>query len=78
MIICLIGGSQCGCLLCTYNIMMIVWQPHSFMHAAADVSVHTVTASAERVGVSPPGARVTWSTTAPLEFVASIRVEFRS
>ena len=30
------------------------------------------------MGVSPPGARVTWSTTVPPECVASIRVEFRS
>ena len=43
MIICLIGGSQFDSLLCTYA-KMIVWQPHSIMHAAADISLCTVTA----------------------------------
>ena len=34
--------------------------------------------SAENVGGSAPGVRVTWSTTIPPECVASVRVEFRS
>ena len=34
--------------------------------------------SAEREDGSTPGARVTWSTTAPPECVASVRVEFRT
>ena len=34
--------------------------------------------SAESVGGSTPGARVTWSTTAPPECVAAVRVVFRS
>ena len=38
----------------------------------------TTTASAESVGGSTPGVRVTWNTTAPLECVTSVRVEFRN
>ena len=34
--------------------------------------------SAEREDGSTPGARVTWSTTAPPECVASVTVEFRT
>ena len=34
--------------------------------------------SAESVGGSTPGARVTWSTTLPPECVTSVRVEFRN
>ena len=34
--------------------------------------------SAESVGGSTPAVRVTWSTTAPTECVASVRVVFRS
>ena len=37
----------------------------------------TVTMSAESVGGSTPGVRVTWSTTAPPECVVSVRVVFR-
>jgi len=48
------------------------------MHTAADFSLHTVTVSAENVGGSTPGARVTWSTAAPPECVASVTVEFRT
>ena len=48
------------------------------IHAAADVSTRTVTASAEREDGSTPGARVTWSTTVPPECVASVTVEFRT
>ena len=38
----------------------------------------TVTASAESVGRSTSGARVTWNTTLPPECVTSVRVEFRT
>ena len=48
------------------------------MHAAADLSLHAVTVSAEREDGSTPGARVTWSTTVPPECVASVTVEFRT
>jgi len=48
------------------------------MCASAGFSVHTVAASVERVGVSTPGARVTWKTTAPPECVESVTVKFRT
>ena len=48
------------------------------MHAAAQFSLFTVTASAESVGGPTPAARVTWNTTIPPECVASVRVEFRT
>jgi len=49
------------------------------MHTAADFSLRTVhTVSAEREDGSIPGARVTWSTAAPPECVASVTVEFRT
>ena len=48
------------------------------MHAVTQFHFHTVTVTAERVGGSTPGARVTWSTTAPPECVTSVRVEFRT
>ena len=47
-----------------------------FMHAA--VAFSTTTASAESLDGSTPGVRVTWNTTAPLECVISVRVEFRN
>ena len=50
----------------------------TFMHAVTQFYFSTVTASAERVGGSTPGARVTWNTTLPPECVASVRVEFRT
>ena len=49
------------------------------MHAATQFHSHTVvTLSAESVGGSTPGVRVTWSTTVPPECVAFVRVEFRT
>ena len=50
------------------------------MHADAAhaFSLRTVTVSAESVDGSTPGVRVTWSTTAPPECVASVTVEFRT
>jgi len=47
-------------------------------YTAADFSLRTVTVSAESVDGSTPGARVTWSTAAPPECVASVTVEFRT
>ena len=49
------------------------------MHAVTRFHFHTVTVlSAESVGGSTPGVRVTWNTTVPPECVASVRVEFRT
>ena len=48
------------------------------MYSAAQFSLSTVTVSAESVSHSTPAARVTWSTTAPPECVASVRVDFRT
>ena len=48
------------------------------MHAVTQFHFFIVTASAESVGGSTPGARVTWSTTVPPKCVASVRVEFRT
>ena len=48
------------------------------MHAAAQFTLSTVTASAESVDGPTPTARVTWNTTAPPECVTSVRVEFRT
>ena len=48
------------------------------MHAVTQFHFSTVTASAESVGGSTPGARVTWNTTVPPECVTSVRVEFRT
>ena len=82
----LTGGQTCSLsgtnyvtkLACSSVIFM--WQPHSQprIHAVADFTIHTVTASAERVDGSTPGVRVTWSTTVPPECVASVTVEFRT
>ena len=48
------------------------------MHAVTQFHFFIVTASAESVDGSTPGARVTGSTTVPLECVTSVRVEFRT
>ena len=49
------------------------------MHAVTQFHFFTVTVSAESVGGSTPGARVTWNTTTlPPECVTSVRVEFRT
>ena len=50
----------------------------TFVYAAAQFSLSTITVSAESVRHSTPAARVTWNTTAPPECVASVRVEFRT
>ena len=47
------------------------------MHAVNQFHFNNVTLSAESVGGSTPGVRVTWSTTVPPECVTSVRVEFR-
>ena len=46
--------------------------------AAIQFSQSTITVRAESVDGPTPAARVTWSTTAPLECVTSVRVEFRT
>ena len=46
------------------------------MHAVTSPLLATV--SAESVGGSTSGARVTWSTTVPPECMTSVRVEFRT
>ena len=48
------------------------------MHAVTQFYFFNVTVSAESVGGSTPGVRVTWSTTLPPECVTSVRVEFRT
>ena len=48
------------------------------MHAVTQFHFFTVTVSAESVGGTTPGARVTWNTTIPPECVAAVRVEFRT
>ena len=48
------------------------------MHVAAMFEDDTATVSAEKEDGPTPGARVTWSTTAPPECVASVTVEFRN
>ena len=48
------------------------------IHAVNQFQFFTVTVSAESVGGSTPGVRVTWNTTVPPECVASVRVEFRT
>ena len=50
----------------------------TILHTAADFSLRIVTVSAESVGGSSPGARVTWSTTLPPECVAFVTVKFRT
>ena len=48
------------------------------MHAVTQFHLRTVTVSAESVGGSTPGVRVTWNTTVPPECMTSVRVEFRT
>ena len=48
------------------------------MHVVVQFHRSTVTVSAESVGGSTPGARVTWNTTLPPECVTSVMVEFRT
>ena len=48
------------------------------MLAVTQFHFRNVTVSAEIVGGSTPGVRVTWNTTVPTECVASVRVEFRT
>ena len=48
------------------------------INAVTQFHFSTVTVSAESVGNSTPGVRVTWNTTTPPECVTSVRVEFRT
>ena len=50
----------------------------TFMHTVSQFHFYNVTVSAEHVGGSTPGARVTWNTTVPPECVTAVRVEFRT
>ena len=64
MTICLCTSSQCIQVL--------------NFHSLADAQLSSVTVSAESVDGPTPAARVTWSTTAPPQCVASVTVEFRN
>ena len=48
------------------------------MHTVNEFDNFIVTMSAESVGGSTPGVRVTWNTTIPPECVTSVTVEFRT
>ena len=48
------------------------------IHTATQFSSSTITVSAESVGGSTPGARVTWNTTIPSECVTYVAVNFRN
>ena len=50
----------------------------TFKHAVSQFHSSIVSVSAESVGGSTPGVRVTWNTTVPPECVTSARVEFRT
>ena len=50
----------------------------SLMHVVVQFHSSTVNVSAESVGGSTPGVRVTWNTTLPAECVTSVRVEFKT
>ena len=58
--------------------MQLLFFTSNFIHAVTQFYYRTVNVSAESVGGSTPGARVTWNTTVPLECVTSVRVEFRT
>ena len=58
--------------------MQLLFFTSTFMHAVTQFHFHTVNVSAESVGGSTPGVRVTWNTTVPPECVTSVRVEFRT
>ena len=49
-----------------------------FTHADAQFLSSNLVVSAESVGGTTPGARVTWNTTLPPECVTSVRVNFRA
>ena len=49
-----------------------------FTHADAQFLSSNLTARAESVGGSNPGARVTWNTTLPPDCVTSVSVNFRT
>ena len=80
----LVGGQNCsltsGIPIRLYSLpqMYAVIAILNFIYAVTQFHFSTVTVSAERVGGSTPGARVTWNTTVPPECVTSVRVEFRT
>ena len=63
-------------LLNLFSYSVILYIIH--ISTAAHFSLSYVTASAESVGGSTPGARVIWSTNVPLQCVTSVRVNFRA
>ena len=58
--------------------MQLLLFTSNFIHAVTQLHFYTVNVSAESVGGSTPGVRVTWNTTVPPECVTSVRVEFRT
>ena len=58
--------------------MQLLLFTSNFIHAVIQFYFYTVNVSAESVGGSTPGARVTWKTTVPPGCVTSVRVEFRT
>ena len=80
----LVGGQNCslttGIPIWLYSLpqMYAVIAILNFIYAVTQFHFSTVTVSAESVGGSIPGVRVTWNTTVPPECVTSIRVEFRT
>ena len=50
----------------------------TIVNAAIQFSLSNVTVSAETVDGPTPAVRVTWSTTAPPQCMASVRVQFRT
>ena len=60
------------------SILVCVLFDTPFLHAVTQFHFFNITVSAESVGGSTPGARVTWNTTVPPGCVTSVRVEFRT
>ena len=58
--------------------MQLLLFTSNFIHAVTQFYFYTVNVSAESVGGSTSGARVTWKTTVPPGCVTSMTVEFRT
>ena len=63
--------------ICHYAVAFFFFMS-TFMYAVTQFHSSTVTVNAENVGGTTPGVRVTWNITIPPEWVASVRVEFRT
>ena len=80
----LVGGQTCsltsgqGVSYTYYLYYVVSFLRVFFMHPVTQFHFCTVNVSAESVGGTTPGARVTWNTTVPPECVAAVRVEFRT